>query len=112
MVTDCSLGGGYSLSWPQRRRALASHKASSAREHFCASCASLPVGGSEEGGVGLGWQGVCVHEDGTGSLGSISVPPRFGFSRSISFLVGNILNSEHYFLKLIFKLWTVHVTTL
>lgn len=53
-----------------------------------------------------------MYEDVTGSLGSISVPPRFGFSRPISFLVGNILNSEHYFLKLIFKLWTIHVTTL
>ena len=39
-----------------------SHKASSAREHFCASCASLPVGGSEEGGVGLRLAGyVCMR---------------------------------------------------
>lgn len=39
----------------------ASHKASSAREHVCASCASLPLGGSEEGGVGLRLAGsVCV----------------------------------------------------
>jgi len=33
---------------------------------------------------GSDWQGICVYEEGMGSLGSISVPPRFGFSRSIS----------------------------
>lgn len=32
---------------------------------------------------GPNWQGTCVY-DGMGKLGSISVPPRFGFSISIS----------------------------
>lgn len=73
-------------------------------------CASLPWE-AVRWEWGSDWQG--AHgEDGGGNMGSISVPPRSATSRSISYLVGNVINSEHSRLNLVFKLGPIHVTIL
>lgn len=52
--------------------------------------------------------------DGMGNPGSISAPQHLGLVSPDQFhyLVGNVINSEHYLLKLIFKLRAIHVIIL
>lgn len=49
-----------------------------------------------------------------GNPGSISAPQHLGLVSPDQFhyLVGNVINSEHYLLKLIFKLRAIHVIIL